>query len=324
MFTPDQLGLDDLATYAKTERRYARSASQCRAGGDSAGEGKSLLAVAWAVEKQGRGPEALECAQKARLLLRDTGDLDSYGECCHSMGVWRFHHFDEDPPLEDFRRAIEVWMAIPNLMKAARSWHNLGFIQLVAGFPVDAAASYENAADLLHRVRGSSEEHGAFRQLGFVYSHQSYAAARCGRVPEALRTTSKYFEHVEQTGSHREPVYAYLAPGIAFAAAAEGAEVPLEEVRTLEALTGIRPDAETWLRVALRKAGHAMTSHVETGTGRHAYLGAHLLALVELARWCDATDRRDEADQLVTRSLELARARGWSGEVSRIHRRREG
>lgn len=275
--------------------------------------------MAWAVEKQGRGPEALACAEKAQSLLRHSGDPDSLGECCHSIGVWRFHHFDGDPPTEDFRRAIEVRMAIPDFMKAARSWHNLGFVQLVAGLPADAAASYEHATDLLHRVRGTSEQHSAFRQLGFVYAHQAYAAARYAPAAAALGATSRYFEHVERTGVHREPVYAYLAPGIALARAAD---VPEEEGRRLEALTGLGPDAETWLRRALREASDAMTSHVETGTGRHAYLGAHLFALVELARWCDTTGSRDEADQLVTQAVALAQARGWTGEARRVLRRR--
>ncbi|MBM0236164.1 hypothetical protein JNW88_01750 [Micromonospora sp. ATA32] len=320
MFTPDQLGLDDPAEYVAAERRYAHAASQRRAARDSGGEGRTLLAVAWAVEKQGRGPEALEYAQTARLLLRDAGDLKFFAECCHSIGVWRFHHFDSDPPVEDFRQAVEARLAIPDLMAAAQSWHNLGFVQLVAGRPVDAAFAYERATDLLDEVRGGSETSSAFRQLGFVYSHQAYAAARYGLAADALRATTKYFEHVKQTGAHREPVYAYLAPGIALAAAPE---IPEEEASALEALADIQPDAETWLRVALGKASDAMTSHVETGTGRHAYLGAHLLALVELARWCYAADHRDEADQLMAQALSLARARGWHGEASRIDRRRE-
>jgi hypothetical protein len=68
----------------------------------------------------------------------------------------------------------------------------------------------------------------------------------------------------------------------------------------------------------VREASEAMTSHADTGTGRHAYLGSHLLALAELARWCYANSRHEEADELVAQAVSLAHARGWAGEASRI------
>ena len=63
-----------------------------------------------------------------------------------------------------------------------------------------------------------------------------------------------------------------------------------------------------------------MTAHVDTGTGRHAYLGSHLLALAETARWSYAHGRGEEADQHVAQALALARARGWPGEAARLER----
>lgn len=320
MFSPDQLGLDEPVKYAETEQRFASVIAERRTAGDLPGEGWALLATAWAMEKQGRGDEALERAEEARTVLRRAGDLSKLGECCHSIGVWRFHHRDGDPPVDDFAEAIEARLAVGDRMAAAQSWHNLAYVQLIAGRNADADASYERAAELLAQVQADTEPGlaaTAFRQFGFILSHQAYAVALHRPPAEALRATRKYFEHVARTGAHREPVLAYLAPGIALASSpktlgAEGA--------ALRRLTGIAPDAETWLRTALHEASTAMTSHADTGTGRHAYLGSHLLALAELARWCQAHNRPEEAAQLIAEALSLASARGWRGEAARIER----
>lgn len=323
-FSPDELGLDDPTTYIEKGDRFKRIADEAAAAGDLPRSGWALifgvacLGVAWAMEKQGRWSEALEQAEASRATLRKTGDLKWLAECCHSIGVWKFHSLNNDPPVEDFTEAIKARLAIGDLIAASQSWHNLGYVQLIMGRNADADISYERAAELLAQVRAGSDRdlaETAFRQLGFVLSHQAYAAARHRSVADALRSTSRYFEHVAQTGAHREPVLAYLAPGIALASSPE---VPEPEGSALSALVGIAPDAETWLRVALREASVAMTSPADTGTGRHAYLGSHLLALAELARWCYANGRHEEADQLVAQALRLARTRGWAGEASRI------
>jgi tetratricopeptide (TPR) repeat protein len=320
LFTSDMLGLDDASHYIQAESRYAESLRCRTAGEDPEGTARDLFYLAWTVEKQGRGVEAVERAEEARRLFRDSESLGLYAECCHSIGVWRFHHFDEDPPVEDFRQAARTRLDIGNLMGAAQSWHNLGFVQLIAGRAADAASSYLQSIELLEKVRAGSDSElaaSAFRQLGFVYSHQAYAAARYETPTEALRAATTYFSHVQQTGTHREPVYAYLAPGIALAGTPED---PPAEAEALDELVGIGPDADAWLRRAVREASDAMTSHVDTGTGRRAYLGAHLLALGHLAERCFTTGRSCEGDELLTHARDLARARGWLGEESRLIR----
>ena len=324
MFTPAQLGLDDPARYVEAEERFSRTASECAASANVAGEGRALLNTAWAVEKQGRGAEAIKLAETARHLLRDSEALSALAECCHSIGVWRFHHFDDDPPVNDFREAIQVRLGTGDLMAAAQSWHNMGYVQLASGDVAGAWSSYEHATDLLRQVRDGGDTElasKAFRQFGFILSHQAFAAARHDSARAALQATGRYFDHVRLTGAHREPVYAYLAPGIALAASRE---VPEDEANALEALVGIAPDPESWLLAAVRQATDAMTSPMDTGTGRHAYLGARILALAELARWHHMAGRGREADELVDLAVNLSRARGWHGEAVRAARVSEG
>ncbi|MEU0081291.1 hypothetical protein ABZY58_25610 [Micromonospora tulbaghiae] len=142
------------------------------------------------MEKQGRGAEAIKLAETARPLLRDSGALSALAECCHSVGVWRFHHFDDDPPLDDFGEAIQVRLGAGDLMAAAQSWHNMGYVQLASGDVAGAAHSYGRATDLLDQVRagtGPELASKAFRQLGFILSHQAFAAARHDPARSALQ-----------------------------------------------------------------------------------------------------------------------------------------
>lgn len=324
VFSPSDLGLDEPAIYIEKEDRFQRIADEARGAGEvpiagwAAILGISLFGVAWALEKRGSGSKALEHAEEARAVLRKNDDLRYLAECCHSIGVWKFHHLDADPPVEDFMEALEARLSVGDLVGAAQSWHNLGYVQLIGGRHADADQSYERAADLLTQVQAGSDPdlaRIAFRQIGFVLSHQAYAAAKQRPAADALRATRRYFEHVAESGSHREPVLAYLAPGVALASSHE---VPEPEGSALSALVGIAADAETWLRAAVHHAASAMTSN--TGSSRPAYLGSHLLALSELARWCYGNGRYEEAEELVAQALSLARARGWAGEASRIER----
>lgn len=317
-----ELGLEEPSYYVEAEQVHRQAVSDSRASGNSAAEGRAMLAVAWALEKQGRGAAALACAETTGQLLQESDDLRLVAEYHHSCGVWKFHHTDGAPPVDDFLRAIDARTRSGDLMGAAQSWHNLGYVQLIDGRADDAATSYDRATDLLGRVRNESDPAKAafaFRQQGFVLSHQAFAAAHHQPLRDALRAALAYFRHVEETGAHREPVLAYLAPGVALARSQP--EISAEELRSLESLVGLPPDAETWLRAAVREAALAMVEPTETGTGRRAYLGSHLLALAELGEWCAAHDRLEEARQHWARAGQLARARGWLGEVSRLARR---
>ena len=214
LFSPDQLGLDEPTQYVAAEVRFQRSAAECSAAGDAAGTGWALLGAAWAMEKQGRGSEALNLAEAARAALRQANDLKRLAECCHSIGVWKFHHRDDDPPVADFTAAIEARLAIGDLMAAAQSWHNLGYVQLIAGRNADADSSYERAAELLGQVEGDLKA-TAFRQLGFVLSHQAYAAAlyrpaptRC--VPRAGTSSTSFAP--ARTGNRSWPTWRRESP----------------------------------------------------------------------------------------------------------------
>src|ERR1700730_6481893 len=137
MFSPDELGLEESARYVEAERRYQHIASERAAAADGPGAGWALLSVAWAMEKQGRGREALAQAEAARAVLHQAGDLKTLAECCHSLGVWRLPNLEEAPPVEDFAQAVEARLAIGDLMAAAQSWHNLGYVQLMTGRQAD-------------------------------------------------------------------------------------------------------------------------------------------------------------------------------------------
>ena len=318
MVTQDQLGLDDAERYAEIERDYGRAAEELLALGDEPAHGLARMWEAWAVEKQGRVGEALRQAEEARTVLSQTDEHALVASCGQSIGVWKFHGVGGDAVVEDFQESIQLRLTAGNLMAAAQSWHNMAYVQLSSGQWAAADTSYREAAALVARVQASPDAKlaaSADRGKAFVLSHLAYAAARQSSVAETLAATASYFRHVARTGAHREPVMAYLAPGIALAL---GEEVPVEEADVLTSLTGVPADAESWLRKALDVASTGLESGA--GTGRRAYLGAHLLALVELARWMRSTGREDEADRHVERAHMLATARGWHGEAMRAVR----
>jgi len=318
MFTQDQLGLDDAGRYAEIERDHGRAAEELLALGDKPAHGLARMWEAWAMEKQGRLEEALRVAEEARTVLGQAEDLALVASCGQSIGVWKFHGLDADADVRDFEESIELRLRADNLVAAAQSWHNMAYVQLSSGKWSDARTSYREAAGLLVRVQAGPDAGlaaSADRGKAFVLSHLAYASARQQPVAETLTATASYFEHVARTGAHREPVMAYLAPGIALAL---GEGVPTAESDALVSLTGIPADAESWLRKALDVASEGLAAGASTG--RRAYLGAHVLALVELARWFRSAGREDEADQHVERARLLATARGWQGEAKRAVR----
>lgn len=320
-YSSDELGLEPIEFYSAREAEYRKKIREHDYSGSLSGAGWPMLALAWALEKQGRGNEGLLQAEEARTVLRDSADRLRLAECCHSIGVWRFHHVADAVPTDDFLEAVEHRLAGGDLMMAAQSWHNLGYVQLISGSWLEAEASYASALELLGAVQkeGGARAESAFRQCGFVLSHQGMLHARHRSTVEALEAALLYFEHFEITKAHREPVLAYLAPGVALARnpAPRGTE---ELCGRLKELTGIEPEAEAWLRYAVQNASAAMVTSANTGTGRRAYLGSHILALAELARWAYQSGNATEADALVENAESLARARGWTGEAERVRR----
>lgn len=323
MFDPAELGLDPPTRYLGIEHEQRTTAVACHSQGDRLGEARALLVVAWATEKLGNGDSALEHARAARVLLESREDLDLLGECCHSLGVYQFHHIDGPPPVDEFMCAIEARLESGNLVGAAQSWHNLGYVFLTSGEHERAVECYANATSLLRLAQeNANEDFAGFidRQQGFVLSHLAFTAARHNSAEDAAQATLQYFQHVAKTGAHREPVLAYLAPGVALGAAKESPRIT--EFDELAESVGVAALAEAWLRTAVAMASDAMVQHKDTGTGRHAYLGSHLLALAELADWCFRNKQPAEAADLWGKAQRLALARGWRGEASRADRRR--
>lgn len=317
MFTQDELGLDAVSFYEQNASHYSTLANECESVGDVQGRADALLATGWAREKLGDGESGLRLAEEARLLLRSIGDLSQVAECCHTMAVWAFHSFDGTNSVTDFAEAAACRESIGELLLAAQSWHNMGYVQLIGGRGDEAEESYGRALVLLQQVEGGPDPTlaaSAFRQRGFVLSHVAFTRSRFGTCREALEATVAYFEHTVNSGHHREPVLAYLAPGVALAATPDD---PGVDAGVLAQMTGIPPEAELWLREAVNEASRALVS--STGS-RRAYLGSHLLALTELGRWCAAHGHEVEGEMLAADAIARAEARGWSGEASRINR----
>lgn len=321
MITPDELGLDPLPTYQKVERTYQKLAARALERGNFSRAGHALLAVAWAHEKQGRGESGISVAKRAATLLDDQRDQMKLAECNHSLGVWEYHNIPDSFPVGPFERATRLRIESGQFLAAAQSAHNGAFVFLTAGDVKRAQSGYDEAESLLERAAyddGSGQvAESARRQLGFVLSHRAFAAARYHTPEEGLEAALAYFEHVNKTQAHREPVYAYLATGIALRPKVNHRTSSV--CRRLEKLTGISPDSEAWFRYAVQHASEAMSSGGQTGTGRRAYLGALLLALSELAEWCFSVGVEDEARILAGRAHKLATARGWHAEAERVY-----
>lgn len=328
MYTNQQLGLDEPATYDDMRDRNTALAAAARERGDPVEEGLGLARAAWALEKQGNSALALEYVARARPLLRNApeewwrDDWWRYAELCHTTAVWKFHNIDlTAPPTDDFLEAAEVRRAHGDALGTAQSWHNLAYTQLMLGWYDDAIASYDRAAEFLHDIATGSDEKTAAiadREQGFLLSHLAFAFARHGSVGDALKATEDYFKHVARTGVHREPVLAYVAPGVALS---RSSNVSVRQASGLIALTGIRLYAEPWLRRAVQEAADAMVSQpINPNTGLGAYLGSYALALVELSKWCSAKNSVEEAERHATEALNLSLARGWHGEAARVRR----
>lgn len=315
MFTQDELGLEPVQHYRDQAARYQALVEERRSGSDLAGLAEALLGSAWARERLGDGVSALQLADEARALLRSVGDLRAVCESCHTIAVWGFHTAVDHGSVADFTEAATGREELGELLLAAQSWHNLGYVQLIGGFEQEADRSYARARELLLRVEAEREPTAAasaFRQRGFVLSHVAFARARHAERNEALEATVAYFRHTRESGSPREPVLAHLAAGLALAGDAH----PPPAAEALADLTGVPPDAETWLRLAVDEAHRALARH--TPGDRRAYLGSHLLGLTELARWCAHHGRESEAKQLKAKAIARASARGWSGEADRV------
>lgn len=316
-YTHDELGLDPVAVYEAKGEHHSALAEQCQANGDLRGLGHALWACAWVQEKLGDGAAAIELAKEARVHLESTDDTSAAAECSHTIAVWIFHNLDRADSFTDFEVAIEAREALGELLPAAQSWHNMAYVQSMHGLAGEAALSYARASQLLRDAEESADPGvaaSAFRQRGFVLSHLAYMYAHHGMPHEALDAALAYFEHVAASGHHREPVLAYLAAGVALASGDLSAR-PTRDA--LERTTGIPPEAERWLRGGMDYAYQALVSYAG---GRRPYLGAHLRAMVETARWCQAHDRLAEAERLAGEAVARAQARGWAGEAARIRR----
>lgn len=319
-FSPLELGLDERVEYEQIIDRYTAAVPQYEASGDVVKTARSHLAVAFATEKLGRYEEAMPRALLARELLETTTESHWLAEANHSIGVWRYHNTDEAPPAADFERAIDIRNAVGELLGAAQSAHNLALVLLMSGATDAAQTNYDRSATFLSQVRADSAPElaaSAHRQMGFVLSHKAFAAARYGQAEVAFRATQAYLDHAEATGAHREPVYAYVAPGIALR---REPDVDLSRLVPLSRAMGLDLTPRAWLEYAVSQAHTAMISQVDTGTGRHAYLGAEILALAELARWFESVGLEREAGVHRAHAVALAEARGWKGEALRAAR----
>ncbi|MFJ9574836.1 hypothetical protein ACIRQF_00415 [Streptomyces sp. NPDC101191] len=309
MHTHQELGLESSESYRAELRSLAARAARASSPGESAAV---LLATGRINEKLGRFALAFTQARRARAVFQEGGESAGVAECDHTLAVWSFHQGDDETSYRCFRAAAGLREEAGELLRAAQSWHNFGYVLCRTGQAEAAFTAYREAARLLHRVRAEGPadvREKAVRDGAFVLSHQAYAHARYGTAGEAIGAATAYFALVARTGVHREPLLARLALPVA------GPDPAL--AGPLTALTGLAPDPETWFRFALAE-GHRAFADYRPGQGRRPYLGALLVAMAEYGAWCAARGRREEGLRHVGGAVSLARTRGWAGEAERI------
>lgn len=316
------LGIDDIADPETELARLTEAAESARLASDISRLAGTQLAKGRLLEKIGRYERAIACAAEARKLFEATGDRAGLALCCHTMAVWEFHHGDGPGGVRDFVAAARLREEAGDLLGAAQSWHNLGYVQCRTGAPGAAFTSYTTAERLLGLAGDAPDpalRQKAVRERGFVLSHLAYAHAKHGDPADAMARALAYEELVEATQVHREPLLAYMAPALALAR--DSAAGRTRPARRLAARTGLPADPEVWFRFAARQWDRMVarpTAAAAPVSARRPYLGAYLLLLTERATWCAGLGRAGDRDRLVRGATALARARGWAGEASRI------
>jgi hypothetical protein len=314
-----ELGLESAETYEAALRRLDADLRAAERSGDLAATGTALLDLGRVYEKLGRFNDARKAGGRALATFEECGDESGVAQCCHTLAVWFFHHGREHESFPLFVRAAETREALDELLLAAQSWHNLGYVQCRVDRAGEAFTSYARAQILLDRVAAGTGDMAAKadRNRAFIWSHMAFATAVYSDPREALNIAVRYFELVAATGAHREPLLAFTAVPVAFDRDTSAQAVDAAD--RLRTLTGLRADPEVWFGAALDRGLTAFGQH-RPGTGRRPYLGAMLLVLSEYGRWCLAAGREENGQALLARALELAEARGWPGEVRRIGR----
>lgn len=316
MYSRAELGLESGVAYGAQLERFERAACDARCAGDVPGLANAELELGRVKEKLGDFVGAWSLGQQAVKGFRESQDVGGSAQCSHTMGVWAFHHGEDSDALECLLAAALAREQAGELLLAAQSWHNLGYVQCRLKKPECSFSSYRDARRLLDQV--SADEPAladkADRNLGFVLSHITFAMAKYRGHDDALGAALQYFEHVARTGTHKEPLLAYIGSAIALDS---GRVDDKEAALRLQALTGLDCEPEAWFRFSVDEGRRALIGH-EPGTGRRPYLGARLLTLAEYGSWCLRNGRPTEGRALIAEAVSIANARGWKGEARRL------
>lgn len=313
-FRHDELGLAPVDFYREQRSVFLAEAARAKQRGAIRDEARATLNVGWADEKLGRGIDGIRRARRAHELFLDAGDRSGAAECLHSIAVWTFHNTtDVDGPCHDFTVAANERWDVGETLLAAQSLHNRGYVEMRSGRVAAGRSSYDQANTVLDSALHSEDPdaaRSAERQRGFVLSHVAYWHALFGTIGDAIKVTIAYFDHVSRTGTHREPVLAYLAAAHAMTRLDDSAMSA--ELSAQTAVSGI----EHAFRTAVVLAASEL-SNPQPGA-RRAYLGSHLLALSDFARWLSNGGRSDAARATLEFAIDLSLARHWAGETARL------
>lgn len=312
------LGLESHDTYLADLRRYSAAAAYAQRDGDIASHADALLDLGRTHEKLGRFSDARDAGEAALAAYELRGDDGGIAQCCHTIGVWSFHHGHEEQSFALLTRAAKTRESMDELLLAAQSWHNLGYVQSRTGRADDAFASYRRAEVLLDQLSSGSSSDlraKAYRNRAFVWSHLTFATAEYSEPGLALDIAARYFALVAETGAHREPLLTYVGVALAYdrGRPPHGRSVSQQ----LAELTGLAADPELWFRAAI-DLGRTAVETYHPGTGRRPYLGAMILALATYGRWSVGAGFHNDGEERLARAERLAQARGWDGEVGRV------